>query len=172
MARLVRLKEPDPMLYELWWTLAECGLRPGEALALTSDHIIFDRGVWWFEVGGTKTAASVRRVAVPLVLAERLRTRNGRLFPLDASTAAKKWRMALDRAGLERTNLYQLRKACLTRWIERGMPDDAVKYFAGHTDIAMTKNRYQRITTGRLASALGYAGLSSRYVNPLAGAVK
>ena len=173
MARLVRMKERNPILKDLWWTLGVCGLRPGEAFTLMSDALTFDRGVWWLVVPGTKTDAAARRVPVPMSLADRLRRRQGLLFPsenltpMTQSNVARAWKWALDRAGLEHTNLYQLRKACLTHWIERGMPDDAVKYFAGHVDIALTKNRYQRITTGRLSSAIEHAGLSSKYVNPL-----
>lgn len=174
MARLVRLKEENRVLYSLWWLLSECGLRPSEALALKSSDLKVERGVTWLAVKGTKTDASERIVPVPATLATVLREREGWLFPSSSGTPLmmrniqRDWYKAVARAGLPQTNLYQLRKCCLTRWLEMGMPEDLVKHFAGHTDIRLTRNVYQRITIQRLTSALSNVGVSNRWVDPLA----
>lgn len=173
MARLVRIKEPDPSLKLLWWVLAELGLRPSEALRLTDRHLRFERRVWWLDVPGTKTEAANRTIPVPLLLAQAMRERPaGPMFTTEGRPtlfrhASKMWAAALKRSGLPHTNLYQLRKLALTRWIEKGMPDDAVKRLAGHTTVALTKDRYARTTTDRLLGAVVYSGQMGRYEDPL-----
>lgn len=156
--RRILQAEPDPVLRDLWETLGETALRPSEALQLTSDDLPYSLDMWWAKVRKSKTEAGTNReVPLPDSLAHRLKEREGPLFPgWNAGTHVKyrhllhKWNEALDRAEVPRTNLYQLRKMAISRWIASGMPDDVVKELAGHSTIRLTKDVYNRLGKDRL----------------------
>ena len=171
MARLVRLHEPDPNLRLLWRLLGETGLRPSEALAVHGEDVSYQKGIAVLAVRGTKTSQSVRNVPIPLTLAA-LMPAEGLIFPWKLYTVEKKWREALERAGLPHTNLYQLRKLCLSEWARRGVPPEVLKTWAGHTDIALTHNVYVKIERADVLKAIEKSGLGTRYVNPLHGSQK
>lgn len=159
---LVVSKEPDPILADLWETLGQSGLRPGEALRLTSSDLPYQSDMWWLKVRRSKTAAGEgREVPLPDPLAHRLLEREGALFPgwtkgthSQYRELTRKWAEALDRAEIARTNLYQLRKLAISRWIAAGMPDDVVKELAGHSSIRLTKDWYNQVGKARLSECV------------------
>lgn len=173
MARLIRIKETRPTWKALWWLMSECALRPTEALLCRAEHIVREKGVWWLEVHGTKTDQAERRVPLPAALVAIL-PRSGFLFPASTGNALqlrnvqREWKRALETENLPPDcNLYQLRKVAISRWVALGIPDDVVKLWAGHSDIRITKNVYNRVSVSRQIGALRAVSMSNRYEDPL-----
>lgn len=173
---LVLQHEPNAILRDLWEFLGETGLRPfTEATPLKSDDLFYSLDMWWVNVHRSKTESGVRAVPVPDHLAARLYERKGLLFPTSNATMLGKrnversWAAALKRAGIDHTNLYQLRKMCLSRWIANGLPDDVVKTLAGHSRIELTKDVYNRVGRDRLAVSLWSGQSVNSLSNPLDG---
>jgi integrase len=153
--RAILESEEDPRWRALWMVLGETGMRPSEALALTRADLFYSGDLWWLVVVESKTEAGRgREVPVPDILGRTLTDWEGAFFPWDIHAAEKRWKKALAAAGVGHTNLYQLRKMCLSRWIAGGLPDDVVKELAGHTDIRLTLNVYNRVDRARLTEAL------------------
>ncbi|MDE2102997.1 MAG: tyrosine-type recombinase/integrase [Patescibacteria group bacterium] len=161
-------KEPSATLKDLWQFLGSTGMRPREALALRGSDLFDAEGLWWVR-GGLKTQAGRREVPVAEVLALRLRCADdaplfqmpGRTVPMRYRWVASKWHEALGRAGIKDTNLYQLRKLALTRWLQAGLPRETIEAMAGHTDIRTTETFYRRTSRARIAETVIAAGVLS-----------
>jgi len=156
--------EEGEIFKDYWETLGETGMRPNEALALTKSALEQVGPTWWLTVGRSKTAAGIRQIPISDELAERLSLREEFLFPtwtgsrISYDNAQRAWRLVLKKAKIAHTNLYQLRKMRLSLWVAQGVPDDVVKYLAGHTDIRLTKNIYNRVDISRVSLSLGLSG--------------
>lgn len=181
-------KEKDPTLKDLWQFLGETGMRPEEALELKREDIFRSMDLWWIR-GGMKTDAGRNR-EIPLSddLANRLVEKQGLLFPFVDTSKVKKpepgqplqfppprpykyrhlvdlWKSAMETAEETYTNLYQLRKLAISRWIHAGLPDGVVKTWAGHTSITITKDVYERLGRDRLMMA----ATGTLYVSSMSG---
>lgn len=122
-----------------------------------SEDLPYALDMWWVRVRRSKTTAGENReVPIPDHLAHRLKEREGFLFPgwqgdrQRYRQLLREWDRALERAEVPKTNLYQLRKMAISRWIASGMPDDVVKELAGHSTIRLTKDVYNRLGKDRL----------------------
>jgi integrase len=153
--------EEDPVLRDLWETLGEGGWRIGEALAMQGSSIVYSLDLWWLKGGSKSEAGKDREVPLPDALAHRLSNREGWLFPapnedrpLNYRHVRDLWAAALKKAEVPYTNLHQLRKLAISRWIASGLPDDVVKAWAGHSDIRLTKNVYNRLGKRRILESV------------------
>ena len=116
----------------------------------------------------TKTAASVRTIALPPTLAVALRAHqerqeqercacetwreSGFVFtstigtPLAPETLSDHFKIALEKANLPNTvRFHYLRHSCATLMIKRGVHPRAIMDVLGHTQIATTMNTYAHV---------------------------
>ena len=152
----------------LFLTLADAGLRPGEALALRWDDVDavgravrVSRAVSAGEIKATKTGG-LRDVDLTARLAAALsgwqaaqeaealvdgRDPSPWVFPggtepLDAETAARRFRAILTRAGLPRFRLYDLRHSFATHLLGDGAPITYIAAQLGHAKPSTTLQFY------------------------------
>jgi integrase len=158
VGRLLESVRGDPLeaIYVLAVTL---GLREGELLGLTWQHVDLDqrrlviRGNATRSLDGTravtepKTAAGRRVLRLPSIAAGALeRTPHlGELVwpgpngqPLPASTFYKRWMAVRRRAGIRPVSFHALRHTAATLAIEGGQPLQAVARMLGHSVVTTT----------------------------------
>jgi integrase len=166
VSRLLESVRGDPLeaMYVLAVTL---GLREGELLGLTWQHVDLDqrrlviRGNATRSLDGTravtepKTAAGRRVLRLPSIAAGALeRTPHlGELVwpgpngqPLPASTFYKRWMAVRRRAGIRPVSFHALRHTAATLAIEGGQPLQAVTRMLGHSVVTTTMKLYVHAT--------------------------
>ncbi len=151
--------------------LGTAGLRIGEALGLRWSDIDLDqgrlqvrralqrqrgRGLVFVE---PKTARSRRLVylsqlAVEALREQRARSNGGLVFvnrdgePQESSSATDALKVALDRAGLPRIRVHDLRHTTATVLLEAGAHPKLDQELLGHSTVALTLNTYSHLTAG------------------------
>ena len=157
--------------YPLWVLLGTAGLRIGEALGLRWSDIDLEqgrlqvrcalqrqrgRGLVFVE---PKTARSRRLVhlsqlAVEALREQRTRSNSGLVFanrdgePQEPSSVTAVLGVALDRAGLPRIRVHDLRHTTATVLLEAGAHPKLVQEQLGHSTVALTLNTYSHLTAG------------------------
>jgi integrase len=146
----------------LWLTLADCGLRPGEAFALREADVdlanrklhvraAVSRGG---RIKRTKTDGA-REVDMTARLVAAFRARKlaklddrALVFPSDAGTplhdvnVGKAFKRVLRRAGLPHFRMYDLRHSYVTHLLSAGAPINFVSAQLGHSKPTTTLNHY------------------------------
>lgn len=144
--------------------LAGTGARIGEACALLPEDIDLEAGTVHIRAtvtdrgrqSKTKTAAGQRRIVVPAAVVALLRRRladrrlrtDVAVFPSplghlrDTSNTASTLRRAFDRAGFDWVTSHTFRRTVASRLHEAGVPARVVSDYLGHSQIAMTLDRY------------------------------
>jgi integrase len=141
---------------DLVWFMAGTGVRISEALAQQWSDVDLVAGA--VLVRGTKTESSVRRIALPGWLVERLRERAeqrgmvGLVFPSpgtpdptkprDRRNVARVFRAVLDEAGFEWATPHTLRRTVASLIDAAGLPIALAADVLGHADAAMTARVY------------------------------
>jgi integrase len=138
----------------LFATLGLCGLRVGEALALTWDDVLEDRII----VRKSKTEAGVREVMLipavrQLLVSHRLSQAPGAQFvfgtredrPCGRREALRALRMAEERAGLADYTLHELRHTYASILIAQGELPTLVARQMGHADPGVTLKTYTHL---------------------------
>jgi len=149
----------EPTLY---LTAAMTGLRQGELLGLRWRDVDFParriRVVSPFvrgEFGDPKSAGSGRSVPMASRVAEALQKLRERSVyardrdlvfchpesgqPLDRSKLIRRFKQAVDRAGVHRITFHELRHTVGTRMAAAGMPIRTLQHWMGHADIKTTQ---------------------------------
>ena len=138
-----------------------CGLRPGEALALTwsdidlrSNTINIDKALKKDgTIGAPKTSAGKRKVPIPKDFASELKkprkSKDKRVVALAARTVNTKWSELRDRMceldpslPRDELQLYMLRHTYCTNLEKAGVPINIAKVLMGHSSIQMTSRIY------------------------------
>lgn len=139
-----------------------CGLRPGEALALTWGDVDLSKSIVTIDkaykkdgtTGAPKTASGKRKVPIPKYFASELKTRSKakseRVTPLGSmKTVDRRWadirnRMAEMDPSIDKTELelYMLRHTYCTNLEKAGVPINIAKVLMGHSSIQMTARIY------------------------------
>lgn len=142
----------------LFWT----GCREGEALALTRNDIDFENNQihitkTYFRSGGEdiittpKTEQSVRVVDIPEFLKNELKHYvdrlykypvDARLFPVVAEAVQHKMRRHIEKAGVKKIRVHDLRHSHVAYLIHQGVEPLMIKQRLGHKDIKITLNTY------------------------------
>ena len=146
-------------LFELlFWT----GCRIGEALALTRNDIDFENNQihitkTYYRVGGEdiittpKTDQSVRVVDIPEFLKNELKhyadrlykyPADARLFPVVGEAVQHKMRRHIEKAGVKKIRVHDLRHSHVAYLIYQGVEPLMIKQRLGHKDIRITLNTY------------------------------
>lgn len=150
--------------------LGTAGLRIGEALGLRWSDIDLEegrlvrralqrqrgRGLVFVE---PKTARSRRlvylsEVAVEALREQRARSNGGLVFvnrngePQESGSVTDALKVALDRAGLPRIRVHDLRHTTATVLLEAGAHPKLVQELLGHSTVALTLNIYSHLTAG------------------------
>ena len=153
----------------LWALLVTSGMRIGEALGLrwtdldqARSMMTIRRAVQRQRAQGLvfvepKTARSRRTVPVPAAVIEMLAARRGRtdadglVFsradgrPLDPTWVSACFRRELDRLGLPRVRLHDLRHTAATHLLTTGVHPKVVQDLLGHSTIAITLDTYSHV---------------------------
>jgi integrase len=162
-ARAVIDNEQDPERKLYWWTLFETAARPNEVSRLTKADVVYSQDRWHIDITRSKTDAGVRKIPLSDALGKALYDAPGEwlIFPNHPfetgghrSLMTRRWKRALETAGVTSTNLYQLRKLRITLWKNAGVPDEAIQKLAGHTDIRITNDVYDDVSIERIHRAL------------------
>lgn len=147
------------VLFELlFWT----GCREGEALALTRNDIDFGNNQihitkTYYRTGGEdiittpKTEQSVRVVDIPEFLKNELEhyvnrlymyPADERIFPVVAEAVQHKMRRHIEKAGVKKIRVHDLRHSHVAYLIHQGVEPLMIKQRLGHKDIKITLNTY------------------------------
>lgn len=138
-----------------------CGLRPGEALALTWKDVDLKQNTININkalkkdgtVGSPKSAAGKRKVPIPQKFASELKkprtAKDNRLVTLAPRTVNTKWAELRDRMceidpalPRDELQLYMLRHTYCTNLEKAGVPINIAKVLMGHSSIQMTSRIY------------------------------
>lgn len=138
-----------------------CGLRPGEALALTWNDIDLNSNTISINkalkkdgtIGPTKTSAGKRRVPIPMNFAIEINkprlAKNKRVVELAARTVNTKWSELRNKMceidpslPKDELQLYMLRHTYCTNLEKAGVPINIAKVLMGHSSIQMTSRIY------------------------------
>lgn len=163
--------EVDDRYRILVYVLAYCGLRWGEAIALTHGDVDLAAGRIRVVrsladvnghpyLGSTKTYQR-RSVVVPTFLCAELAEHMNRyggpdrgdlVFAAPESNfirygnfIARQWHPALEFADVERTGVHILRHTCASLLVSAGAPIKAIQAQLGHSSAEMTLNRYSHL---------------------------
>jgi len=157
--------------YPLWVLLGTTGLRIGEALGLKWSDVDLvagrvqvrralqrqrGRGLVFVE---PKSVTSRRCVELPQlairVLEQQGPWAKGELVfpnregePTESSTVSDALEVALDRAGLPRIRVHDLRHTTATVLLEAGVHPKLVQHLLGHSTVALTLNTYSHVIPG------------------------
>ena len=152
----------DDRYYVLFETLFWTGMREGEILALTSKDIDFSNNQihinkTYYRAHGKdvittpKTDNSVRIVDVPQFLINELKAYldrlykypdSERLFPVSARAVQKMMGNHMEKAGVKKIRVHDLRHSHVAYLIHEGVEPLLIKNRLGHKDIKITLNTY------------------------------
>ena len=134
-----------PLFSILWHFLAQTGLRPGkEALRTRKSHFWQDEDGWWVRVPDSKTPSGERDVPITPELYAMVNGLDGEeLWPgVSLRYVNDKWHEALEKAGVPRTNPYQLRHFFATKTAKKGAKRKTVSALLGHSDERLADRYY------------------------------
>lgn len=153
-------KDKDPMYYVLFEILFWCGLRVGEVLALTPNDIdskTISISKTYYRTKGKdvitepKTENSVRIIDIPEFLADEISMyekrlykypKDQRLFPVVAEAVQHKMKRHIEKAGVKKIRVHDLRHSHVAYLIHQGVDPLLIKQRLGHKDIQITLNTY------------------------------
>ena len=154
--------EEQDRYYVLFEILFWCGCRIGEVLALTKKDIDFEKNQisitkTYFRMKGQdvistpKTEQSVRVVDIPEFLKIELQEYvdrlyqypdDERLFPVVAEAVQHKLKRHIEKAGVKKIRVHDLRHSHVAYLIHQGVEPIMIKQRLGHKDIRITLNTY------------------------------
>ncbi len=149
--------EEEPVIHCAFAVLYWCGLRLRELLALTGDDIDFNRGVIMvrksiakvgssYAISEPKTSTSRRVAQMPPFLEEELNAiiylnairPHERIFPFMYNKMRKQMHGAIERTGLPKIRVHDLRHSHVSLLIDLGFPAPAIAERIGHSSISVT----------------------------------
>lgn len=146
-------------LFELlFWT----GIREGEALALTGNDVNYEKNTIRIDktyyrskgkdiITEPKTEQSIRTVDIPEFLKQELQDyvsklykypKDARLFPVVAEAVQHKMKRHIEKAGVKKIRVHDLRHSHVAYLIHQGVEPLLIKARLGHRDIKITLNTY------------------------------
>ena len=160
--KFINTFEVGDKYYVLFEILFWCGLREGEALALTAADIYPDRNQisvnkTYYRANGQdiitspKTENSVRFVDVPAFLIKEITDyinslykypKTARLFPVTAEAVQHVMKRHTEKIGLNKIRVHDLRHSHVAYLINQGVAPLIIKNRLGHNDIKITLNTY------------------------------
>ncbi len=147
---------PNPWFRSVVLFAIETGMRRGEILSLTWEHVHLDKR--YVHLPDTKNGDS-RNVPLSPQALELLGDlpRNIRgdqvVFPLHYEALKSAWRRACARAGINGLRFHDLRHEATSRFFEKGLNVMEVAAITGHKDLRMLQ-RYTHLRAGDLARKL------------------
>ncbi len=162
---LVRSAHRDRVIVIL---LVYCGLRIGEALALTWEDVDLDQSLLTVnktlsqrgKVTLVKSRAGRRRIAIPKQALDVLKEyKEHSPYPhiagvegggyISYHNAHKSWVRLIKKAGVKYRNLHKLRHYYASKLIDAGYDDHRLTTMIGHEDIAFTRKVYGHLLNRR-----------------------
>ena len=164
-------------------TLFYCGLRQGEALALSWNDIDFEnntikisknlvnklKGINYV-ILPPKTKGSIRTIPIPLSLSNKLKMRYneekkytnftndwfvfGDILPLATTTIQKRRDKLVELSGVKRIRIHDFRHSCASLLISKGANITLVARYLGHDNIATTLNTYSHFYKNDLTNLI------------------
>lgn len=148
----------EPMYYYLFEVLYFCGLREGEAFALTPEDINFDEKTisvskTYYVLKGKeyitspKTRKSIRTITVPDFLCEELKDymkmiyqpgKGERLFPTSKAALHRAMERGSKKAGVKQIRIHDLRHSHVSLLIDMGLSAVAIGERVGHESVYIT----------------------------------
>ena len=158
----IKTMEKDSRYFVLFEILFWSGMRKGEALALTKSDIDFENNKiniskTFYRLHGEdiitspKTKASVRTIDIPHFLKMEIQDYvsrlyeypdGGRLFPIGEGALRQKMSRQIEKAGVKRIRVHDLRHSHVAYLIKLGIKPLVIKERLGHEDIRVTLNTY------------------------------
>lgn len=162
----------------LFWT----GCREGEMLALTKKDIDFEKNQMsisktYFRNNGEdvittpKTENSVRVIELPEFLTKEIKDytdriyglqENDRLFPIVAEAVQRKFRRQIEKIGVKKIRVHDLRHSHVSYLINQGIEPLLIKDRLGHKDIRITLNTYGHLYPNRQRAVADMLNLRQR----------
>jgi integrase len=167
--KFISVVDKDDKYYVLFEILFWCGVRIGEALALTLDDIDFDKNEIHISktyyrlkrkdvITAPKTKTSVRVVTAPEFLMSEIKAyadrlykypTDARLFPVVAKAVENVFKRYTEKAGVKKIRIHDLRHSHVSYLINQGVEPLLIKERLGHTDIRITLNTYGHLYPNR-----------------------
>lgn len=155
-------KERDTRYYVMFEILFWTGLREGEMLALTKRDIDFEKNQIRVDktyyrmdkkdvITAPKTEQSIRTVDIPEFLKKEILDYvnrlykypdDERLFPVVAEAVQHKMKRHIEKAGVKKIRVHDLRHSHVAYLIHMGVDPLVIKQRLGHKDIKITLNTY------------------------------
>ncbi len=139
--------------------LAVCGLRRGEALAITPDDVdlarqmlLVRRQVLRGVISPLKTPTSHRDIPLEDGMLRLLRGRDD-YGTTSATVLAREHGKVLQAAGLPHVTLHEMRHTCATTMIGAGVPMMVVQHYLGHSGYQITADTYGHVAVDDLRRA-------------------
>ena len=160
--KFIQTMEPGTRYYLIFEILFWTGCRIGELLALTPKDIDFDRNQISITktyyrterqdvITEPKTKQSVRVVEIPEFLKQEIKDfvdrhygmpEDERLFPIVQEAVQHKMKRQMEKAGVKKIRVHDLRHSHAAYLIFQGIQPLMVKERLGHKDIKITLNTY------------------------------
>ena len=160
--RFIHTIEPGTRYYIIFEILFWTGCRIGELLALTKQDINFEKNQisitkTYYRTGRRdvvrepKTKQSIRVVEIPEFLKQEIKIfvdghygmpENERLFPIVQEAVQHKMRHQMEKAGVKKIRVHDLRHSHVAYLINKGVEPLLIKERVGHKDIRITMNTY------------------------------
>ena len=145
----------SPYLHPLIIIAIETGMRRGEILSLTWEHVDLDRRIAHLPVTKNGEARDVplsTRAALTLAALDRLS--DGLVFSVTGHAVEQAWQHLRKRAGVPDLRFHDLRHEAVSRLFEKGLNVIEVSAISGHRELRML-SRYTHLQAIDLAARLG-----------------
>jgi integrase len=115
----------------------ETGMRRGEILAISKNHIDFDRRALLITDTKNGQSRTIPLTSAAIALLHSCRRDQDRVFPITGNAFRLAWERVKRKAGIDDLHFHDLRHEAISRFFEIGLTTPEVALISGHRDMRM-----------------------------------